>query len=484
MRTVDTWERVRETVTPAGVLGEGDHYELFVNPYAGKDGEHRLVVTRRSDCPEPAGEPQDKLERHPLTELASKLPITGVLLRFAARHWPALLASRFDAVLADMADDAYDNVSYKVFNIGEANRLPAVSMELGVTLEGDRHLETVDRILAIAARRRKEEKLVHTSPIALRFVAPSRACASMMQGQPTMMIELILVDGTRGGDALLAGYEEELADLGVRPHWGQINALTPARVRELYPRWEEWLAVERELNASGRVRLAVHAPGGHLSRVRHARRGLRLPRPRAAALARGQRRGVRRGAGGLEPGARVLDCACGTGTLAVGLALRGFEVTASDASPEMVARTQALAAAHGAALQTATRTWAELDGERFDAVLCVGNSLTHAGGRAGRRRRARRHAPGVARRRVAGHHLTQLGAAAGRRRRDRRARRPPRRGAARLARRRAAPATDLRDARRRLDLRRGALLLAVHARRARRGPARRRLRAGDEHVDG
>jgi nucleotide-binding universal stress UspA family protein len=242
---------VRETVTPAGVLGEGDHYELFVNPYAGKDGEHRLVVTRRSDCPEPAGEAQDKLERHPLTELESKLPITGVLLRFAARHWPTLLAWRFDAVLAGMADDAYDNVSYKVFNIGEANRLPAISMELGVTLEGDRHLETVDRILAIAARRRKEEKLVHTSPIALRFVAPSRACASMMQGQPTMMIELILVDGTRGGDALLAGYEEELADLGVRPHWGQINALTPARVRELYPRWEEWLAVERELNASG-----------------------------------------------------------------------------------------------------------------------------------------------------------------------------------------------------------------------------------------
>jgi SAM-dependent methyltransferase len=87
----------------------------------------------------------------------------------------------------------------------------------------------------------------------------------------------------------------------------------------------------------------------------------------------------------LPAGARVLDCACGTGTLAVGLALRGFEVTASDASAEMVARTRALAAERDVALQTATRTWAELDGERFDAVLCVGNSLTHAGGRAGRR---------------------------------------------------------------------------------------------------
>jgi SAM-dependent methyltransferase len=87
----------------------------------------------------------------------------------------------------------------------------------------------------------------------------------------------------------------------------------------------------------------------------------------------------------LPAGARVLDCACGTGTLAVGLALQGFEVAASDASPAMVARTQELAAQHGAEVAAATRAWQDLGGEPFDAVLCVGNSLTHAGGRAGRR---------------------------------------------------------------------------------------------------
>jgi L-gulono-1,4-lactone dehydrogenase len=250
-RALSTWEQVRDTLTPEAVLGEGDHYELFVNPYAGKDGEHRLVVTRRRDWQEPIGEPPDHLERHPLTELESKLPITGVLLRFAARHTPGLLAWRFDAVLAGLADNAYDDVSYKVFNIGEANKLPAVSMELGVTLEDNRHLECVDRILAIAAERRTRDKLIHTSPFALRFVDASRAYASMMHEQQTMMIELILVDGTRGGDALLAAYEQGLADLGVRPHWGQINALTPQRARELYPRWDDWLAVERELNRSG-----------------------------------------------------------------------------------------------------------------------------------------------------------------------------------------------------------------------------------------
>src|SRR4051812_40523789 len=87
----------------------------------------------------------------------------------------------------------------------------------------------------------------------------------------------------------------------------------------------------------------------------------------------------------LPAGARVLDCACGTGTLAVGLALRGFELDASDASPEMVVRTRALAQGRGARVQAEVARWDELAGGPFDAVLCVGNSITHAPGRDGRR---------------------------------------------------------------------------------------------------
>jgi L-gulono-1,4-lactone dehydrogenase len=253
VRTISTWERVRDTLTPEGVLGEGDHYEVFVNPYAGARGEHRLLVTRRAECPPPDELPVDRRQRHPLTELEASLPLTGSMLRLAARFVPSFIASRFDATLGEMADEGYADISYRVFNIGEANKLPAYSMELGVPLKGGRHLEAVDRILAIAAQRRKRERLVHTSPFALRFVAPSSAWASMMHDQATMMIELILVDGTRGGSQLLAGYEERLADLEVRPHWGQINALTPARVRRLYPRWEDWLAARAALAGESRA---------------------------------------------------------------------------------------------------------------------------------------------------------------------------------------------------------------------------------------
>jgi SAM-dependent methyltransferase len=91
----------------------------------------------------------------------------------------------------------------------------------------------------------------------------------------------------------------------------------------------------------------------------------------------------------VEPGARVLDCACGTGTLAVGLALRGHAVAATDASAAMVVRTERLAAEHGARLDTAVCSWEALAGRgwegAFDVVFCVGNSLPHAPGRAGRR---------------------------------------------------------------------------------------------------
>ena len=82
-------------------------------------------------------------------------------------------------------------------------------------------------------------------------------------------------------------------------------------------------------------------------------------------------------------GARVLDCACGTGQLAVGLALRGYDVVAADASAAMVDRTSALAADYGVAVPAVACEWEALVHQgwegSFDAVFCVGNSITHAG---------------------------------------------------------------------------------------------------------
>ena len=86
--------------------------------------------------------------------------------------------------------------------------------------------------------------------------------------------------------------------------------------------------------------------------------------------------------------AQVLDCSCGTGQLAVGLAGLGMQVVATDASAAMVRRTAELSEEYGTSVQTMQAGWQELPDQfgdaTFDMVFCVGNSLHHAEGARGR----------------------------------------------------------------------------------------------------
>jgi SAM-dependent methyltransferase len=76
----------------------------------------------------------------------------------------------------------------------------------------------------------------------------------------------------------------------------------------------------------------------------------------------------------------VLDCCCGIGTQALGLALCGHRVHATDLSAEAVARAAREAAALGVPLTCGVadvRTLPDLVGGAFDAVLACDNALPH-----------------------------------------------------------------------------------------------------------
>jgi len=80
----------------------------------------------------------------------------------------------------------------------------------------------------------------------------------------------------------------------------------------------------------------------------------------------------------------VLDAACGTGVDAAVLARRGFTVWAADGSGAMAEGAAARFRQQRLAIPLLRSRWADLPaatGERFDVVLCVGNSLVHAAGR-------------------------------------------------------------------------------------------------------
>ncbi|WP_369241615.1 class I SAM-dependent methyltransferase [Streptomyces sp. R21] len=75
----------------------------------------------------------------------------------------------------------------------------------------------------------------------------------------------------------------------------------------------------------------------------------------------------------------VLDCSCGIGTQAIGLALAGHQVVGSDLSPVATARAAGLAAARGASLAVAAADLRALPFKpsAFDVVLGADNSLPH-----------------------------------------------------------------------------------------------------------
>ncbi|HZB76179.1 MAG TPA: D-arabinono-1,4-lactone oxidase, partial [Solirubrobacteraceae bacterium] len=107
------------------------------------------------------------------------------------------------------------------------------------------------RLLEVAASRARAGQAYHSSPFSLRFVRGTSAFLSMMEGADTMMIELIMQTETEGGFELLAAHEDTLYAYGGRPHWGQVNTVTEPALRMLYAQLDRWLAVRRELDASG-----------------------------------------------------------------------------------------------------------------------------------------------------------------------------------------------------------------------------------------
>ncbi len=77
---------------------------------------------------------------------------------------------------------------------------------------------------------------------------------------------------------------------------------------------------------------------------------------------------------------RVLDVATGTGFHSVRLLQAGFDVTSTDGSPEMLAKAFENARRQGFILKTIHADWRWLTRDvhaKYDAVVCLGNSLTH-----------------------------------------------------------------------------------------------------------
>ena len=83
---------------------------------------------------------------------------------------------------------------------------------------------------------------------------------------------------------------------------------------------------------------------------------------------------------GFDKTARILDCACGIGTQAIGLAALGYDVTASDISKSELAEGAKRAEKNGVGIRfehADFRALSEVFSELFDIVIAMDNALPH-----------------------------------------------------------------------------------------------------------
>jgi len=82
-------------------------------------------------------------------------------------------------------------------------------------------------------------------------------------------------------------------------------------------------------------------------------------------------------------GAKVLDCACGTGDHAIWLARQGYEVSASDISENMLKQARIKAEKEGVQINFFRSAWEDLPvntTEKFMLIINPGNSFSHISG--------------------------------------------------------------------------------------------------------
>ena len=88
-------------------------------------------------------------------------------------------------------------------------------------------------------------------PIEFRYVAADDLWLSPFHGRPTCSIAVHRYF-EEDFEPYFRTIEPIFRKYGGRPHWGKLNTLTAADFRAMYPRWDDFNAVRRELDPQGR----------------------------------------------------------------------------------------------------------------------------------------------------------------------------------------------------------------------------------------
>jgi FAD-linked oxidoreductase len=124
--------------------------------------------------------------------------------------------------------------------------MPPVHLENEYGLDVGRTAEMMRRVKGLIDGRRLNVGFVNE----IRFVQGDDNWLSPAYGRDSVQFGAYTPDG-RDARAYLEGVEDIAYDLGGRPHWGKDFHAEPAQLRQIYPRYDDFAALRRELDPDG-----------------------------------------------------------------------------------------------------------------------------------------------------------------------------------------------------------------------------------------
>jgi L-gulono-1,4-lactone dehydrogenase len=158
------------------------------------------------------------------------------------RRVPALVRPVNRISARALADRTYTDRSHRVFT--SPRRVRFVEMEYAVPREhGARAVAAVRRAIEGSSWRL-------AFPIEVRVAAADDIPLSTAEGRDSAYVAVhspVGVDHTAYFDTV----EQIMAEYGGRPHWGKLHGLDARRLRALYPRFDEFVALRDRLDPAG-----------------------------------------------------------------------------------------------------------------------------------------------------------------------------------------------------------------------------------------
>jgi FAD-linked oxidoreductase len=210
-----------------------DHFEFFWMPHTS------VALTKRNNRSSEPARPLNPL-RHWYQRSFLENTAFGAVCALGKKA--PVLIPRLAKVVAASGRLDYSDQSHRIF--ASPRRVRFVEMEYAIPREACRDaLNDVRRMIDARGYR-------VNFPIEVRFTAADDALLSTAHGRPSAYIAVHMYKGMEF-EPYFRSVAEIMGRYGGRPHWGKMHWLGVDELSALYPRWDEFIRIRRELDPAG-----------------------------------------------------------------------------------------------------------------------------------------------------------------------------------------------------------------------------------------